>query len=91
MNFSNISIITQPKIDSQWSQKDYLGALRVRMSIGRNSYQVKPGLYKLGNPEKDAEVIVTSNYKLSFDIVRRSLKGINAWILVLETYGINVW
>lgn len=91
MDFSNLSLVTQPKIDSNWFRKDYLGALRVRLSLGRNNYRVNPGLYKLGNPGKEAEVIVTSNYKLSFDIVRRSLKGLNAWILVLETYGINVW
>ncbi|MEN8228424.1 MAG: mercury methylation corrinoid protein HgcA [Bacteroidota bacterium] len=91
MDFSNLSLVTQPKVDSNWLRKDTLGALRVRLSLGRNSYRVKPGLYKLGNPGKDAEVIVTSNYKLSFDIVRKNLKGLNAWILVLETYGINVW
>jgi len=28
---------------------------------------------------------------LSFDILRRALHGINAWILVLDTKGINVW
>lgn len=91
MDFSNLSIVTQPKVDSNWSWEDFWGAVRVRSSIGRNRYQVKPGLYKLGNPGKDSEVIVTSNYKLSFDIVRRNLKGLNAWILVLQTYGINVW
>jgi hypothetical protein len=91
MDLSNLTLVTQPKIDSNWSREDVWGALRVRSSIGRNRYRVNPGLYKLGNPGKEAEVIVTSNYKLSFDIVRRSLKGLNAWILVLETYGINVW
>ena len=91
MDLSNLTLVTQPKIDSNWSREDVWGALRVRSSIGRNRYRVNPGLYKLGNPGKEAEVIVTSNYKLSFDIVRRSLKGLNAWILVLDTRGVNVW
>ncbi len=91
MDFSNISMVTQPRIDSNWLRKDYFGALKVRLSIGRNNYIVEPGLYKLGNPGKEDEVIVTSNYKLSFDIVRKNLQGINAWILVLQTNGINVW
>jgi len=91
MDLSNLSLVTQPKVDSEWLRSDYWGALKVRSSIGRNKYQVKPGLYKLGTPGKDAEVIVTSNYKLSFDLVRKSLKGLNAWILVLQTHGINVW
>ncbi len=91
MDFSNLTVISPSKIDSRWSLADFSGAIRVRSSIGRNRYQVSPGLYKLGNPGGDSEVIVTSNYKLSFDIVRRSLKGLDAWILILQTYGINVW
>ena len=91
MDFSTLSPVIQPKVESIWSFKDYLGTLRIRLSIGRNRYQVNPGLYKLGNPDSDSEVIVTSNYKLSFDIVRRNLTEMNAWILVLQTFGINVW
>jgi acetyl-CoA decarbonylase/synthase complex subunit gamma len=34
---------------------------------------------------------VTANYKMSYDIVRHVLKGRDCWLLVLETYGINVW
>jgi hypothetical protein len=91
MDFSNLSIVRPPEINSRWELKDHLGALRVRFSMGRNRYRVKPGLYRLGRPGKESEVIVTANYKLSFDVVRRSLEGLNAWILVLETHGINVW
>jgi acetyl-CoA decarbonylase/synthase complex subunit gamma len=36
-------------------------------------------------------VLVTANYKMSYDIVRHELAGRNAWLLVLETFGINVW
>ena len=91
MDFSKLTLITPPRIDSHWSKEDIRGALRVRLSMGRNSYRVDPGLYKLGNPGKEAEVFVTANYKLSFDVVRKSLEGMDAWVLVLQTYGINVW
>ncbi len=91
MDFSNLTVVTPTRIDSRWLREDKLGALRVRASLGRNSYRVNPGLYKIGDPGKESEVIVTANYKLSFDVVRRNLEGIDAWILVLETYGINVW
>ena len=91
MDLSQISIVRPPGISSEWSVKDQLGALRVRFSIGRGRYRIAPGLYRLGHPDRDSEVIVTANYKLSFDQVRKSLKGMDAWILVLETYGINVW
>jgi hypothetical protein len=36
-------------------------------------------------------VFVTANYTLSFDALRSALAGIDAYILVLDTVGINVW
>jgi hypothetical protein len=80
-----------PQILSTWSWIDYMGALKVRSAIGRNKYTVKPGLYRLGNPHAKSEVFVSANYKLSFDVLRKNLKGMEAWILVLDTKGINVW
>ncbi|MBN2340772.1 MAG: hypothetical protein JXX29_11310 [Deltaproteobacteria bacterium] len=55
------------------------------------SYAIAPGLYGLGEPTRNSPVVVTANYKLSFDHLRRHLAGRNVWILVLNTYGINVW
>ena len=77
--------------DSAWTLTDHLGAIGVRRNIGRMRYRVIPGLYTLGAPGPDAPVLVTANYKLSFDHVRRALAGMNAWLLVLDTKGINVW
>ncbi len=91
MDYSTLSIVRPPQISSRWLIKDHLGALRVRFSIGRSRYRVKPGLYRLGQPNKDSEVLVTANYKLSFDLLRNKLNGLDVWILVLETFGINVW
>jgi acetyl-CoA decarbonylase/synthase complex subunit gamma len=54
-------------------------------------YIIPPGLYALGTPTEAAPVLVTANYKMSYDCVRRSLTGLSCWLLVLETYGINVW
>jgi acetyl-CoA decarbonylase/synthase complex subunit gamma len=54
-------------------------------------YKVDPGLYALGNPDVHSQVLVTSNYKMSFDRLRSALPGKDAWILVLDTKGINVW
>ena len=65
--------------------------MKVRWSFGRMSYRVRPDLYAVGNPGKDSRVFVTANYKLSFDHLRRALDGLDAWILVLDTKGINVW
>jgi len=54
-------------------------------------YTVDPGLYALGRPDDKSPVLVTANYKMSFDRLRKALPGRNAWILVLDTKGINVW
>jgi acetyl-CoA decarbonylase/synthase complex subunit gamma len=71
--------------------RDRVGAVRVRCGIRRMHYRVRPGLYAVGRPGPDAPVLVSSNYTLSFDHLRRSLAGRDAWILVLDTHGINVW
>lgn len=55
------------------------------------SYLVPPGLYALGRPGPEAPVVVTANYKMSYDCVRSALAGRHVWLLVLETFGINVW
>jgi len=55
------------------------------------NYKVEPGLYSIGKPDCDSPVLVTANYKMSFDALRKELRGISAWILVLNTMGINVW
>jgi len=54
-------------------------------------YTVEPGLYALGNPDDKSPVLVAANYKMSFDRLREALPGKDAWILVLDTKGINVW
>ena len=48
-------------------------------------------MYGIGNPGPDSPILVTANYKLSFDAVRFSLSHIDAWLLVADTRGVNVW
>lgn len=80
-----------PKIGTRITFRDELGALRVRFAIGRMGYTVPPGLYAVGDPGPESPVFVTANYKLTFDYLRGELGGIDGWILVLDTKGINVW
>jgi hypothetical protein len=54
-------------------------------------YTIEPGLYALGQPDQKSPILVTANYKMSFDKLRKELPGRNFWILVLDTKGINVW
>lgn len=80
-----------PRIATDLRFRDHLGAYGARWGIGRMDYIVPPGLYAIGVPTPHDPVLVTANYKMSYDIVRESLTGRNVWLLVLETYGINVW
>ena len=62
-----------------------------RCGVNRSGHRVEPGLYALGNPTTDAPVFVTANYTLSFDALRSALAGVDGYIMVLDTQGINVW
>ena len=80
-----------PRVDWAWTARDQLETIKVRWAIGRMNYVVEPGLYALGDPDQDSPVLVSANFKLSFDRLRRAMAGHSAWLLVLETFGINVW
>ncbi len=89
--FTDTPVGPVPRIRTRLACRDHLGTLGVRTGIGRNDYKVAPGLYALGRPGADAPVLLTANYKLSFDHLRSQMEGVDAWLLVLDTRGINVW
>lgn len=80
-----------PRISTHLAFRDVWGSWKCRWSIGRMDYRVKPGLYCIGIPDEHSPVLVTANYKMTFDRVRVELSGVDAWILVLDTDGVNVW
>lgn len=80
-----------PRIKTRLDKRDLLGSFGVRVGFKRNDYKVAPGLYALGRPDSESYVLVTANYKLTFDTVRKEMAGLNAWLLVLDTRGVNVW
>lgn len=80
-----------PQVSTTLGRSDVLGSWKARWGIGRMNYKVNPGLYCVGRPDSTSPVLVSANYKMSFDRLRSELKDINAWILVLNTKGINVW
>ncbi|HWR22453.1 MAG TPA: mercury methylation corrinoid protein HgcA [Feifaniaceae bacterium] len=71
--------------------KDTLGAWKVRWGMGRMDYKISPGLYAVGRPGHTSPVLVSANYKLTFDALRKELSGLNCWLLILDTKGVNVW
>ena len=85
------SMIKTTRVSTELTFKDISGTWKARWSINRMNYKVDPELYYVGAPDADSPVLVTANYKMSFDALRKELSGISAWILVLDTKGINVW
>lgn len=80
-----------PILSREISLKDSIGAIGTRLGINRMNYDFPPGLYLIGSYAPSLPVIVTCNYKLTLDILRKSLKGPGYWLLVLDTRGVNVW
>ena len=80
-----------PRVSTEMSTSDRLGIWKLRWGIGRMGYTVPPGLYSLGEPDAGSDVLVTANYRMTFDLLRSSMKERNIWLLVLDTKGVNVW
>jgi hypothetical protein len=78
-------------VGTRLTPRDRHGARRMRWGVGRDRYRVEPGLYAVGSPGADSPVLVSANYKLSFDTLRAAVDGLSAWLLVVDTRGINVW
>lgn len=79
------------RIATELTGADIVGVLRVRLGIARDDYRVRPGLYAVGDPDDTSPVLVTGNYKLTFDTLRRELAGRDSWLLVVDSKGVNVW
>jgi CO dehydrogenase/acetyl-CoA synthase delta subunit len=80
-----------PRVPTHLASRDRWGTVMARIGVRRMHYAVPPGLYAAGDPTPESHVFVTANYKMSFDRLRSALRGRDAWILVLDTKGINVW
>ena len=79
------------RLSTTLTWRDTLKRWSLRWGFARESSAVEPGLYRVGSPQPSSPVIVTANYRMTVDLVRRDLAGVDAWLLVLDTYGINVW
>ena len=51
----------------------------------------KTGLIRIGNPDSNSPVFLTCNYHLTVERVKKSLKGVDAYLLVANSKGYNVW
>ncbi len=79
------------RVSSALSLRDRWDHFLARWGVNRGGHRVAPGLYALGEVTPDSPVFVTANYTLSFDALRSALAGVDGYVLVLDTQGINVW
>jgi NAD-dependent dihydropyrimidine dehydrogenase PreA subunit len=49
------------------------------------------GLLRIGNPGRDSPILLTCNFRLTVERVRRALRGVDAYLLVANSRGVNVW
>ncbi len=80
-----------PLVSTRLSLGDYWQSALARTGAIRDCYAIAPGLYAVGQAGPQSPVLATANYKLTFDSLRKELEGVDAWILVLDTRGVNVW
>jgi CO dehydrogenase/acetyl-CoA synthase gamma subunit (corrinoid Fe-S protein) len=51
----------------------------------------RTGLIKIGKPNRSSPVLLTCNFQLTVERVKRALAGIDAYLLVANSRGVNVW
>ncbi|MFW9873447.1 MAG: methyltransferase domain-containing protein [Candidatus Thorarchaeota archaeon] len=74
--------------------KGFLGQLQIFRCIFTGQVDhipIEPGIYQSENPDEQSPIIVTANYIYTYIKVMRSLEGIDAWVLCVDSRGINVW
>jgi hypothetical protein len=71
---------------------DYLKAVVCWFDAFKQTYAIEPGLYYTGKHyDREAPMLVTSNYFLTVFLVVRRIRTFNTRLLVIDTDGINVW
>ncbi|MFQ5544191.1 MAG: HgcAB-like fusion protein, partial [Nitrospiria bacterium] len=54
-------------------------------------FPCKTGVIKIGNPGRKAPVFITGNYQLTVERIKKALSGMDAYLLVANSRGVNVW
>jgi ferredoxin len=51
----------------------------------------RTGVIEIGRPGRASPVLVTCSYRLTVERLRRALRGVDAYLLVANSRGVNVW
>ena len=54
-------------------------------------FPCKTGLLKIGHPDRHSPVFLTCNFHLTVERVKKALQGIDCYLLIANSKGINVW
>jgi ubiquinone/menaquinone biosynthesis C-methylase UbiE len=81
----------EPEFKDFQGLKSQLNVFRCLLTGQIDHIPIEPGIYRSGNPDKNSPIIATSNYIYTYIKVMRALKGIDAWVLCVDSRGINVW
>ena len=81
----------RPKTKPFTGLKSQLRIYRCLFTGQIDGVAIEPGIYKSGNPDAKSPIIVTANYDYTYIKVMRDLQGTDAWVLCLDSNGINVW
>ena len=81
----------RPKLKRFKGLKSQLRIYRCLLTGQVDKVPIEPGIYKSGNPDENSPIIVTGNYEFTYIKVMRDLQGIDAWVLCVDSNGINVW
>ena len=54
-------------------------------------WPTEAGLRVLGSPDESSPVLLTGNFDLTVRRLTKALRGVDAWLLVAPSGGINVW
>ncbi len=81
----------QPAPHAFTGLKAFGRSLRCLLTGQIDEVPIEPGLYQSGSPTAESPIIVTANYEYTYFRVMRDLRGIDAWVLCVDSDGINVW
>jgi NAD-dependent dihydropyrimidine dehydrogenase PreA subunit len=54
-------------------------------------FPVEPSIIEMGTPNRDSPVLLTCNFNLTVHRVMRELQGVDCYLLIAPSKGINVW
>jgi NAD-dependent dihydropyrimidine dehydrogenase PreA subunit len=63
----------------------------VQTSLRLFPFPRRTGLVKIGNPDRNSPVFLTCNFDLTVERVKRAMQGMDAYLVVANSRGVNVW